>query len=60
MEAKETEGPYKVPDHVPLPPARPFRSPLDWLNFFLADVRGGLARIMQRFELRAARGEVFG
>ncbi len=39
MTAKETEGP---PDRSPLMSARPFRSPLDWLNFFLADVRGGL------------------
>jgi len=42
MEVEETGGPFPRPDAVALPPARPFRSPLDWLNFFLADVRGGL------------------
>ena len=31
-----------------------FRSPLDWLNFFLADVRGGLGPYLSVFLLTQA------
>ncbi|MGA8170166.1 MAG: MFS transporter [Methylocystis sp.] len=42
MAAKGNETPPPASGHIPLIPLSPFRSPLDWLNFFLADVRGGL------------------
>lgn len=40
--AQRNETPPQAPRRTSLIRTKPFRSPLDWLNFCLADVRGGL------------------